>query len=205
MMTALAPTTIVVAMEQLDTQLATLSERRQLLQQLLATWDDPDGNTVDVDLDLPTVNPSPAASPLATTTDRQRPPKPADTKQRKWDYLEVANVAATAANKGQRASEVLAAHYGVTKAMSYFLLKRCRELSLLDDASRPFTTEPITRASFDAEAARDRAALAAAPREGAGGRSKSWAPEPRPKAEPVAEKAPRFSTADALAAIEGAA
>jgi hypothetical protein len=208
-MDTLAPSTIVVAMEQLDSELAVLSQRRQLLQQLLATWDDADGETVTTAWVRVEREPEPPeqanerfaivdAAPPATETPARR-----GGRQKKWDYLEVAQVITDGVEAGKTATGSLVDHYGVNKGMAGFLMKRCRELGYTRDERTPFVSTPIERTSFDAEAARDRAAVASAPKDGRGGGTPSWQPTPRPVRPMAAEApAPKFSVDDAVAALE---
>lgn len=53
----------------------------------------------------------------------------------------------------------LAAAFDVNMTTAYWMVKRCREMGHITD-SKPFTSEPITRTSFDPQAARDAAAAA---------------------------------------------
>lgn len=205
-MDALAPSTIVVAMEQLDTQLATLSERRQLLQQLLATYDDADGNTVEaaawvrVERDPADV----AANEQFAIVDAAPAPKTtAGRKLQKWDYAAVAEVVRKAPTSMPVARH-LAQTYGIPEKTGYHLIKRCRELGYLEDPRVSFVPAPIERTSFDAEAARDRSVLASVPKEGKGGGAVAWQPEPRKQPATPEPPAPKFTVDDAVAALETA-
>jgi hypothetical protein len=86
MTTAIAPDTIVAAMAELDAGLAVLTQRRQLLQQLLATWDDEDGETVEqpaIEQPAPKAvkKPTERRSPVVTTAKQPG--------QKKGDFAEV--------------------------------------------------------------------------------------------------------------------
>lgn len=71
----------------------------------------------------------------------------------------------------------------------------------------PFTAEPITKAPFDPQKARDAAADVAAPREGGGrmaGTGVGYEP-PTPKPAPTPPAPVRFGIEDAVAVLDGAA
>lgn len=200
-MDALAPSTIVVAMEQLDTQLATLSERRQLLQQLLATYDDADGETVEptwvhVERDPATV----ATDEQFAIVDAAPKTKPAPRAMRKWDYAAVADEVKKAPATMPVARH-LAQTYDIPEKTGYHLIKRCRELGYLDDPKVSFVPTPIERTSFDAEAARDRSVLASVPKEGKGGGA-AWQPAVRLTPSKPETPAPKFGVDDVLGALE---
>ena len=193
MTTAIAPDTIVAAMAELDAGLAVLTQRRQLLQQLLATWDDEDGETVEqpaIEQPAPKAvkKPTERRSPVVTTAKQPG--------QKKGDFAEVAKVIADGVEAGKSASGSLVEHYGVNVGMAGYLMKRCRELGYSRDVRVSFVPTPIERTSFDAQAARDAVAgPATGPVKSFGlGQQKVEPPKPEPE--------PRYSVEDALTALE---
>jgi hypothetical protein len=192
---------ITVAIKALDGELATLTTRRRLLAELAATYEPTPVDALGVKKvhawvqysDEQIVDPAPAPAPKTTNA--------AEPKQTKWDYPEVARIAAAAAEDGRQVARALADHYAVTIDMGRYLLKRCREKSLLDDASR--LIEPIGRHEFDPQVARD--AMAGAPVgpvtwiPGSPGRPAN--PNPSPT---ITQTVERFTTDDAAAALERA-
>ena len=113
-MTAIAPTTIVAAMAELDQEVAALTERRRLLQELLATWD----NTTDTPDAAP-------ATPAREVINFGAATPTAKTK--KWDYTEVAQVLEAGVEAGKTATAALVDHYGINPGMASYLMKRVRE------------------------------------------------------------------------------
>jgi hypothetical protein len=210
-MTAIAPPTIVVAMEQLDSEVAVLIERRRLLQQLLATFDDADGNTVEptpawtrVEREYETPESLNGRFAIVDAEPVKPTPQPKATGKRpaKWDYAEVA-AEARKAPSGAPVARHLATVYGVSEKMGYHLIKRCRELGHIDDPKVSFVPTPIERTPFDPQVARDATAGPATgrvqPLPGAPGRRTDLEQRETPAAE---ERAPRFGVEDALHALE---
>jgi len=205
-MNALAPSTIVVAMEQLDSEVAVLVERRHLLQQLLATFDDTNGLTTDEPTEWVRVEREPDAVPAneqfaivdaAPAKKAVSQPVKGGSKGRKWDFAEVAQVIADGVEAGKSASGSLIESYGVNAGVAGYLMKRCRELGYTRDERVSFVPTPIERTSFDAQAARDAAAgPATGPVQGLGFAVKPTGSAQRP---PTIE---RFSHHDAVAALE---
>lgn len=213
-MTALAPSTIVVAMEQLDQELAVLTERRQLLQQLLATFDDDNGDTVerataawrqvardvgsttDLNERFALVDAAPAPSSPKTPKTKPAPVgRKRGTKGRKYDYAEVAQVIVEGVAAGKSATAALIERYDVTVATAGWLMKRCRELGYSRDERVSFVPTPIERAPFDPQTARDAAAGPTVGRvQPIGGPIRQIAPT-------VAQRPERFSHDDVAAAL----
>jgi hypothetical protein len=211
-MTAIAPPTIVVAMEQLDSEVAVLIERRRLLQQLLATFDDADGNTVEptpawtrveVERESPEALNERFSIVDAEPVKPKPQPKATGTRPAKWNYVEVAQVLAAGVEAGKSASGSLVQHYGVNSAMAGYLMKRCRELGYTRDPKVSFVPTPIERTPFDPQVARDATAGPSTgrvrPLPGAPGRRTDLEQKEAPAVE---ERAPRFGVEDALQALE---
>jgi hypothetical protein len=146
-MTVIADT-LVAAMAQIDGELVVLEQRRRLMQQLLATFDDADRLTALPDEPC---EPLPMA-PVATR-------KPGAGRKPKHDWQAIGEVARLAAGAGQPVAAALAAEFNVNSTTAYWMVKRCRELGYLGESQR-FTSEPITRTEVNEQSARERAAAA---------------------------------------------
>lgn len=200
-MDAITPDALVAAMAELDQEVAVLTERRRLLQQLLATFDDEHGETIEPQRAYRLSDWVPAPVPVAV--DGQfalvdaKPARPEpQRKNRKWNYDEVAAVINEAQRTGTGVGRALMEHFDVTLANAQKLVKQARKYGLVADTRESFVPTPIERVSFDAQAARDAVAgPAVGPVRSFGlGTSK---PAPKP-----AEPEPRFTMADAVAALE---
>jgi hypothetical protein len=140
--------TLVAAMAQIDGELVVLEQRRRLMQQLLATFDDADGLTA---------LPDEPCEPLPMATPKTR--KPGAGRKPKHDWQAIGEVAQLAAGAGQPVAAALAAEFNVNSTTAYWMVKRCRELGYLGESQR-FTAEPITRTEVNEQSARERAAAA---------------------------------------------
>jgi len=140
--------TLVAAMAQIDGELVVLEQRRRLMQQLLATFDDADGLTALPDEPC---EPLPMATPKTRTPGAGRKPK--------YDWQAIGEVARLTASAGQPVAAALAAEFNVNSTTAYWMVKRCRELGYLGESQR-FTAEPITRTEVNEQSARERAAAA---------------------------------------------
>ena len=181
--------TICDAMVAIDEELAVLNRRRQLLSELLHTFQVAPP-AAEIEHDRP--------APAAPATKKKPAPyvaQPANGGKAKWDYPEVAKVITVADERGQRRVAALNERYGVSSATAQWLVKRCREMSLIPD-SKPFTREPIERAPFDPQRARDEAAGPPV------GRVQPLAAPIAPKTSTAEPKPERFST-DAVASMLG--
>lgn len=179
--------TICDAMVAIDEELAVLTQRRRLLAELLATYQIQPPAAADVEADRPAPAPKKKPAPYVA--------QPANGGKAKWDYPEVAKVITVADERGQRRGAALNERYGVSSATAQWLVKRCREMSLIPD-SKPFTREPIERAPFDPQRARDEAAGPPV------GRVQPLAAPIAPRASSAEPKPERFST-DAVASMLG--
>lgn len=112
--------TITQAITDLDDELALLTRRRQLLEDVLATYDGPGLATALV------VAPAPAA-PKSKTAAKPKS-KTAAAAQRKWDFQEIARVVDEALFDGKNPRLVLISRYEVNDAMSYYLMKQVKKL-----------------------------------------------------------------------------
>ena len=102
--------TITQAIADLDDELALLTRRRQLLEEVLATY----GGAITA---VP-------AAPIVPAV-------------RKWNYAEVAKAVRNAPGDIPAARH-LSRLYGIPEKTGYHLIKRCRELGHLDDPQVPF-------------------------------------------------------------------
>jgi len=102
--------TITQAITDLDDELALLTRRRQLLEEVLATY----GGAITA---VP-------AAPIVPAV-------------RKWNYAEVAKAVRNAPGDIPAARH-LSRLYGIPEKTGYHLIKRCRELGHLDDPQVPF-------------------------------------------------------------------
>ena len=146
--------TIVAAMAQLDGELAVLEQRRRLMQQLLATFDNADGLTA-----LPCEPCAPVPTVVATMPAPVATRKPGAGRKPKHDWQAIGEVARLAAGAGQPVAAAIAAEFNVNSTTAYWMVKRCRELGYLGESQR-FTAEPITRTEVNEQVARERAAAA---------------------------------------------
>ena len=110
--------TITQAIADLDDELALLTRRRQLLEEVLATY----GGAITA---VP-------AAPIVPAVEATQ--KPA---HRKWNYAEVAKAVRNAPGDIPAARH-LSRLYGIPEKTGYHLIKRCRELGHLDDPQVPF-------------------------------------------------------------------
>jgi len=110
--------TITQAIADLDDELALLTRRRQLLEEVLATY----GGAITA---VP-------AAPASGSPRRQ-----ARSAQRKWNYAEVAKAVRNAPGDIPAARH-LSRLYGIPEKTGYHLITRCRELGHLDDPQVPF-------------------------------------------------------------------
>lgn len=115
--------TITRAIADLDTELALLAKRRQLLEEVLGTFGGDEAAPP-----APAVAPKLAAIPPVAKQQQSKPrpfPK-AKAAPRKWDWLEVGNVIDEALAAGKNPRLVLIQRYEVTDAMSYYLMKQVK-------------------------------------------------------------------------------
>lgn len=110
--------TITQAITDLDDELALLTRRRQLLEEVLATY----GGAITA---VP-------AAPIVPAVEATQ--KPA---HRKWNYAEVAKAVRNAPGDIPAARH-LSRLYCIPEKTGYHLIKRCRELGHLDDPQVPF-------------------------------------------------------------------
>lgn len=189
--------TITDAMVAIDEELAVLNWRRQLPSELLTTFQiAPPAAEVEADRPAPTL-----PTDLRQAIGSPRMPQPAKGGKAKWDYPEIAAVILAADEGGERRVTVLVERYKVTPATAQWLVKRCREMSLIPGL-KPFTAEPITRAPFDPQVARDEAAgPKVGPVQWTPG-TLGWPAGEKPTAEPKPE---RFDAQAVAVMLDGAA
>ena len=129
--------TICDAMVAIDEELAVLNRRRQLLSELLHTFQVAPP-AAEIEHDRP--------APAAPATKKKPAKRPAPAVARKWDQV----VAKVAIAKGCSAAE-LGAYYGVTADMGRYLIRQCRTRGLLDDKSAKVRPTPIAPKTSTAE------------------------------------------------------
>lgn len=122
--------TITTAIADLDDELALLTRRRQLLEEVLATYG---GTTGWVEAPREVV-PAAEANAQFALVDAKPAPK---TAHRKWNYAEVAKAVRNAPGDIPAARH-LSRLFGIPEKTGYHLIKRCRELGYLDDPQVPF-------------------------------------------------------------------